>query len=194
VFETYGSREVMLIASESPAHEGLLVQMENLVVEVVVREPDGRERPAAAGEVGEVVITDLHNFGMPFIRYANGDLAVAGPEGKSACGRAHQRLASIEGRVAETLTDAQGGRVNGLMFNVMVVSLGDAVRQFQAVQHKDRSVTLRIVPSPSFDDGKRQLVHDIARRYLAGLPFNLETVGEIPTLPGGKRQVVVVER
>ena len=194
VFETYGSREVMLIASESEAHDGLLVQMENLVVEVIVREPGGRERPAAPGETGEVVITDLHNFGMPFIRYANGDLAVAGAPGTSACGRAHQRLASIEGRVTETLTDATGARVNGLVFNVMFASVGGAVRQFQAVQHRDRSITLRVVPNEKFDDATRKVVHDVAAKYLPGLPFALETVQEIPTLPGGKRQVVVVER
>jgi phenylacetate-CoA ligase len=193
IFETYGSREVMLIASESEAHDGLLVQMENLIVEVVVRE-HGRERPAAPGELGEVVLTDLHNLGMPFIRYANGDLAVAGPEGPSACGRAHQRLASIEGRVTETLRGADGARVNGLVFNVMFASVGDAVRQFQAIQHADRSITLRVVPNAHFDDAARQVVHDVAARYLPGLPFQLRTVNEIPTSPGGKRQVVVVER
>jgi phenylacetate-CoA ligase len=167
--------------------------MENLVVEVVVRE-DGRERPAAPGEVGEVVVTDLHNLGMPFIRYANGDLAVAGPDRPSACGRAHQRLASVEGRVTETLRDADGARVNGLVFNVMFASVGDAVRQFQAVQHADRSITLRVVPGATFDDAARRVVHDVAARYLPGLPFELSTVSEIPTSPGGKRQVVVVER
>jgi phenylacetate-CoA ligase len=193
IFETYGSREVMLIASESEAHDGLLVQMENLIVEVVVRD-DGRERPAAPGELGEVVVTDLHNLGMPFIRYANGDLAVAGPDRPSACGRAHQRLASVEGRVTETLRDAAGARVNGLVFNVMFASVGDAVRQFQAVQHADRSITLRVVPGATFDDAARRVVHDVAARYLPGLPFQLSTVSEIPTSPGGKRQVVVVER
>jgi phenylacetate-CoA ligase len=193
VFETYGAREVMLIASESEAHDGLLVQMENLIVEVVVRE-DGRERPAAPGELGEVVLTDLHNLGMPFIRYANGDLAIAGPARPSACGRAHQRLASVEGRVTETLRGADGARVNGLVFNVMFASVGDAVRQFQAVQHADQSITLRVVPNASFDDATRRVVHDVAARYLPGLPFELDTVQEIPTSPGGKRQVVVVER
>ncbi len=192
IYETYGSREVMLIGSESEAHDGLLVQMENLIVEVVVRE-GGRERPAEPGETGEVVITDLHNLGMPFIRYANGDLAIAGAAGKSACGRAHQRLAAIEGRVTETLTDANGARVNGLVFNVLFASVGNAVRQFQAVQHPDRSITLRVVPNENFDDATRRVVHDMAARYLPGLPFDLATVSEIPTLPGGKRQVVVVE-
>jgi hypothetical protein len=62
------------------------------------------------------------------------------------------------------------------------------------VQHRDRSITLRVVPNEKFDDATRKVVHDVAAKYLPGLPFALETVQEIPTLPGGKRQVVVVER
>ena len=81
VFESYGCREVMLIASECDAHDGLHVSMENLLVEIVVTEPDGTQRAAREGEQGEIVITDLHNLAMPFIRYANGDLGVAGSEG-----------------------------------------------------------------------------------------------------------------
>jgi phenylacetate-CoA ligase len=85
VFETYGSREVMLMAAECPAHAGLHVSMETLVVEVVVRDPAGGDRPARPGEVGEVVITDLTNLAMPFIRYANGDLAVPAEPGTCPC-------------------------------------------------------------------------------------------------------------
>src|SRR5581483_3500329 len=114
VFETYGCREVMLIGSECERHDGLHLSAENLIVEVIV---DGR--PARPGETGEVVITDLHNLGMPFIRYANGDLATAMDDSACACGRSLPRIGSIEGRVTETLRDAEGGRVSGLVFNVM---------------------------------------------------------------------------
>jgi phenylacetate-CoA ligase len=194
LFETYGSREVMLMGAETEAHEGLLVPMENVLVEVIVRTADGRERPAEPGETGEVVVTDLHNLGMPFIRYANGDLATMGPRKPSPCGRQHMRLAAIDGRVTETLTDAKGAPVNGLVFNVMFSTLGYSVRRFQAVQHKDRSVTLRVVPSDKFDADARKTIHDVAGKYLTGLPFKLEIVNDIPTSPSGKRHVVVVEK
>src|SRR4029078_11767360 len=119
VFETYGCREVMLMATECEAHAGLHTSMETLVVEVVVREGgNGTSRAARPGELGEVVITDLTNHAMPFIRYANGDLAIPAEPGTCACGRAHPRLASIEGRVTETLVDGTGARVNGLAFHV----------------------------------------------------------------------------
>jgi phenylacetate-CoA ligase len=193
LFETYGSREVMLMGAETEAHEGLLVPMENILLDVIVRE-NGKERLAEPGETGEVVVTDLHNFGMPFIRYANGDLATMGPRAPSPCGRHHMRLSAIEGRVTETLTDAKGAPVNGLVFNVMFSTLGYTVRQFQAVQHKDRSVTLRVVPNEKFDADAKKIVYAQAEKYLTGLPFKLEIVQDIATSPSGKRHVVVVER
>jgi phenylacetate-CoA ligase len=193
VFETYGSREVMLMATECEAHAGLHTSMETLVVEVVVRE-DGTVRAAKPGELGEVLVTDLTNHAMPFIRYANGDLAVAGPEEICACGRALPRLASVEGRVTETLVDGNGARVNGLVFNVVIAHLAHAIRQFQVVQHKDRSVTLRVAPTATFDAGIEGVLRATWERYLSGVPVKLELVPELPIAQSGKRQVVVVER
>ncbi len=197
VFETYGCREVMLIGAECEAHTGLHISAENLLVEVLVRElgRDGKEqvRPANAGETGEVVLTDLHNWAMPFIRYANGDLAKMGSGDICACGRTLPRLSSVEGRVTETLLDADGNRVNGLIFNVVIAHLAGAIRQFQVVQHKDRSVSLRVVPSVSFDEGTEQKLYDVWRYYLSGVAFSLEKVSSIDPGPNGKRQVVLVE-
>jgi phenylacetate-CoA ligase len=196
VFETYGCREVMLISTECDAHDGQHISMETLVIEIVVRQ-DGSaagERPAEPGELGEVVITDLTNLAMPFIRYANGDLAVAGKPGTCICGRSLPRLASIEGRVTETLVDGSGARVNGLVFNVVIAHLAHAIRQFQVVQHKDRSITLRVAPTGTFNGDVEAVLRQTWERYLTGVPVKLELVTELPIAATGKRQVVVVER
>ncbi|HEX3765734.1 MAG TPA: hypothetical protein VHW23_43860, partial [Kofleriaceae bacterium] len=79
-FETYGCREVMMIAAECEQHDGMHTAMENLIVEVLVREPGGAIRAARPGEVGEVAITDLHNLACPMIRYVTGDLAIGRAE------------------------------------------------------------------------------------------------------------------
>jgi phenylacetate-CoA ligase len=195
VFETYGSREVMLMATECEAHSGLHLSMENLIVEVVVREGAGTvPRAAQPGELGEVVVTDLHNLAMPFIRYATGDLAVPAPPDPCPCGRAHPRLANVEGRVTETLLDAAGNRVNGLVFNVVIAHLAHAIKRFQVVQHKDRSITLRIVPTATFDAGIEKVLRDTWQRYLAGVAVTIERVDDLPIAKSGKRQVVSVER
>jgi phenylacetate-CoA ligase len=192
VFETYGCREVMLVAGECAEHDGLHIQVENLVVEVVG--PDGR--PVAPGQVGQVLLTDLHNYGQPFIRFANGDLAVAmPPDAPCRCGRAHPRLASVEGRSTETLRDRDGQPVGGMVFNLAFSPLADAVRQFQAVQHRDGSITVKVVPAAGRELPGAAIDH-VARscaKYLPGLPIAFETVPEIPATRAGKRRVVVVE-
>jgi phenylacetate-CoA ligase len=193
VFETYGCREVMLIGTECEAHAGLHVSAENLIVEVVVVE-DGGERPARPGESGEVVLTDLHNFGMPFIRYANGDRAIQGPEERCPCGRTLPRLAAVDGRSADTLRDGHGNRVGGLVFNLIFSVLAATVRQFQAVQHKDRSITLRLIPTDKLDDTARAHIRHNIAKYLPGIDVKIETVTDIPVSASGKRQVVIVER
>lgn len=193
VFETYGSREFMLIAAECEAHAGLHISMENLIVEVLVRE--GPElRPAEAGEVGEVAVTDLHNFGAPFIRYLNGDLAEQGSTARCACGRGLARLGSIQGRVTDTLHDAAGRPVSGLFFNVLFSVLADKVKQFQVFQHRSGNIDLKLVPTAAFDDAVARGIQDNCARHLPGVEVAVQEVPEIPVGPAGKLRVVVVER
>ncbi|UCF79022.1 MAG: phenylacetate--CoA ligase family protein, partial [Candidatus Eiseniibacteriota bacterium] len=71
VTNRYGCEEVSLIACECEEHDGLHINMDTLVVEFV---RDGRA--VRAGEPGAVVVTDLTNYGMPFIRYSLGDVCV----------------------------------------------------------------------------------------------------------------------
>ncbi|WP_394850408.1 phenylacetate--CoA ligase family protein [Pendulispora brunnea] len=193
VFETYGCREVMLIASECEAHEGLHVSMENILVEILVTEPDGRERPAREGETGEVVITDLHNLGMPFIRYKNGDLAVAGPADRCPCGRHLSRIAKVEGRAADLLKGADGTVISGVAFHVLFTGLADAARQFQVVQHRDRSITLRIVPGDGLNDVSLENIRRGCAQLLKEVPVRIETTPEIPLTKEGKRRTVIIE-
>ena len=72
VFQSYGSREFMMIGMECWQHNGYHLVGTNLITEVV----DENGSPLPAGEVGRIVITDLRNAANPFIRYEIGDLGV----------------------------------------------------------------------------------------------------------------------
>jgi phenylacetate-CoA ligase len=193
VFDVYGCREVMMIAGECELHDGLHVSMENLVVEIVVTE-NGRERPARDGETGEVVLTDLHNFGMPFIRYANGDIATAGTTRRCGCGRTLPRIRSVQGRVSETLRDADGAAVSGIAMSFAIQDVSSAVRQFQVVQHRDGSVTIKLVQLEELSAAALAHVHKCAQRLLAGVQIRVEVVPDLPRSAAGKHHLVVVER
>src|SRR6185312_15465562 len=81
VIDMYSSQEVGYIALECPQEEQYHVQSENLFVEVL----DEAGRACQPGEVGKVVVTTLHNFAMPLLRYDIGDYAEVGAPCR--CGR-----------------------------------------------------------------------------------------------------------
>jgi phenylacetate-CoA ligase len=195
-FDTYGCREVMLVGSECEQHDGMHTSMENMIVELVVREPDGSTRAAQVGETGEVVVTDLHNLACPMIRYVNGDLAVARGDERCPCGRGLQRIGPIVGRVTDTLFDGAGNPVGGLVFNILFASIGAHARSFQVHQRVDRSIVLKVVPfqGTKFPEKETKMLKEHAARYLPGAPFAIEVVDDIPLSPAGKRRVVVVDK
>jgi phenylacetate-CoA ligase len=190
IFETYGSRETMLIAAECDAHDGMHIQEENLVVEVV------REgHSVGPGQSGEVVITDLHNLGMPLIRYVNGDVAVLGESSACACGRRLAKLARVEGRRADTLVDRDGNAVPGIVFHVLFSDARkEIVRQFQAVQSDGGAVVLKVVRGREFSEDAFAAIIQRFQGYLRGLPFTVEFHEAIaPHMTTGKFKTIVAE-
>jgi phenylacetate-CoA ligase len=192
IFETYGNREVMLIAAECEAHQGLHLSMENLMVELVVRHGE-QTRPAEQGELGEVVLTDLHNYGAPFIRYLTGDLAIQCAAGRCACGRELTRLEGVEGRSTDTLRDGAGRAVSGLFFNVLFAALAHKVREFQVVQRRDRAIELKLVPTSQFDDSLLEQLRAHCGKHIPGVELRTEIVTQLTPDRSGKLRVVTVE-
>lgn len=185
VFETYGSREFMLIAAECPEHDGLHLNSEHHVVEIV----DEAGVPVPDGVEGDVLVTDLTNYGMPFIRYANGDRAIA-QAGGCACGRSLPRLARVTGRRLDVLTTPDGRRLPGEFFPHIIKDLS-SVRQFQVVQEIPEAVTIRLVAPTWNDRDEAWLRREIAAAAGPLLEVRLERVEQIPLTGAGKLQVVV---
>jgi len=97
VLQCYATADVGVIAYETPAHDGMIVN-ENLIVEIV---RPGTGDPMREGEVGEVVVTSF-NPDYPMIRLATGDLSAVMP-GVSPCGRTNMRITGWMGRADQTV-------------------------------------------------------------------------------------------
>jgi phenylacetate-CoA ligase len=97
VLQNYGTADLGLVAYESPAMEGMILD-EGVWVEIV---RPGTGDPVAPGEVGEVVVTTLTNKEYPLIRFATGDLSAV-LAGTSPCGRTNTRIKGWMGRADQT--------------------------------------------------------------------------------------------
>jgi phenylacetate-CoA ligase len=186
LFETYGSREFMLIGAECSDHRGLHLTADQLLVEIL--NDDGQ--PTPAGQVGNVVITDLFNYGMPFIRYVNGDQALAGFD-RCTCGRGLPLLREVRGRRIDSILTPDGRLVPGIFFPHLFKDF-TAVRQFQVVQPSLDRLEVRVVLQPDMKDSDRdrilEVISDTVGKFVQ---LDWQPVKEIPLTRAGKHMVVV---
>lgn len=185
VFETYGSREFMLIASECDKHNGLHLSAENLYVEFL---KDGK--PVKDGELGEIVVTDLHNYGMPFIRYRIGDLGVPA-SGQCPCDRGLPLVERIKGRLLDTIQTPDGRFVPGEFFPHLMKEFPD-ISKFQVVQEQLGLLNIALVTDGKFTTETQNFLLTEIRKVLGEeikIEFNLVT--DIPVTGSGKFRVVV---
>ncbi|HEY7617989.1 MAG TPA: hypothetical protein VH744_14375, partial [Terriglobales bacterium] len=181
IYNTYGSREFMSVAAECEFHSGLHVNAENLIVESVQVEPE---------ETPEIIITDLHNHGMPFIRYRIGDSGCI-DNTPCRCGRNLPRLYSIQGRVLDLLTLPNGDKVGGGAFCHLFKDIAE-IKEFQVEQTSVNHIEVRVVLRQELSQGSRDSI-DTAFRILFGdtSVVRLKEVSEIPRTQSGKRRVTI---
>lgn len=148
VYDKYGAREFSGIAYKCHCDDGYHIIGENYIVEIL---KDGK--PAQPGETGEVIITDLNNYCMPFIRYRIGDLAVAADPGKPcACGRGLPKIQSVSGRIQAIIIGANGRYLPGTFFAHFFKDYSHLVKQYQVFQEIPGAIELRIIKGLRFDD------------------------------------------
>ncbi|MCK9356033.1 MAG: hypothetical protein M0R22_02630 [Dehalococcoidia bacterium] len=155
-FSKYSCQEVFEVAMECEAHTGLHVAAEDIVVEIA----DESGNPEPAGREGRVLLTNLHNYAMPFIRYENGDssslVADACP-----CGRALPLLSHVVGRRFDIIHTPSGRRITGSNLGSNRLALFP-VLQFQFVQEELDCLVVRVVPRAGtgpeeLDDMRRRI-------------------------------------
>ena len=190
VVDMYSAREAGYLALQCPDNDVLHVQSEVTLVEVV----DASGRPCGPGEAGTVLVTPLHNFAMPMIRYAIGDVAEVG--GPCPCGRGLPVLTRVLGRRQNMLILPSGEERWPLLSNSDIKALTalGPIRQYQFVQRRPEAVELRLaVPRALEADETAAIIAWVHKKF--GYPFEV-TVSEHPALhpkPSGKFEDFVSE-
>lgn len=180
IVDMYSSQEVGLIALQCPVSGLYHIQSENLIVEVL----DDAGQPCKSGQVGRVVITDLHNFATPLIRYEIRDYAEVGPV--CPCGRGLPTLSRIMGRRRNMVTLPDGSKHWPLVGAYHYREIAD-IRQYQAIQHTLEDIEIRLVVSPLTRE-QEAAIGALAQQAL-GYPFRLRFSyfdRELPGTRGGK--------
>lgn len=190
VVDTYSCREAGSLAFQCPASDAFHVNAEGIYLEVL-RE-DGS--PCGPGETGRVVITPLHNFAMPLLRYEIGDYAEVGEP--CPCGRGLPVLKRIAGRVTNMAVDPTGRRFwPGLRASFLTRIA--PFRQLRLVQHDVATIELCYVLERDLTT-EEQAAASRALADMLGYPFRVRfsRVPSLPRGPGGKYEdfVSLLER
>jgi phenylacetate-CoA ligase len=188
IADIYSSVETGYIALQCPADDSLYhVQAEVALVEIL--DPAGN--PCSPGEAGEVVVTPLHNFATPLIRYAIGDFAV--PGGPCGCGRTLPTLARIMGRTRNAVVLPDGRRRWATVGPKKLAKI-HAVRQIQVVQHTVDDIEVKLVVARPLEAGEEARIRSNIQEDLGHpFPVRFSYHAEIPLGPGGKYEDFVSE-
>ncbi|MEO6828851.1 MAG: hypothetical protein ABI164_03510 [Acidobacteriaceae bacterium] len=188
----YGSREVGMIASECSAHAGMHFHpwASSVEFDPIGDTPDG---PAY-----RLLITDLLNYGQPFIRYDTGD-CVTLSEQQCSCGRWFPLAQKILGRVCEGIILADGGIIPGITLGTQMAQMGHTFRSIAQVQFVQKSVEHLHLRYAVKEDNrfKQQELTSICSSINAlmnqPMQWSLEQVEDIPRERSGKIRLCISE-
>ena len=181
VTNRYGCEEVSLIACECSAHRGLHLNLDTLVVEFI---RDGRA--AAPGEPGAIVVTDLTNRAMPFIRYKVGDVGI--PSDRTcSCGCTYPLMESVEGRIADYVVTPDGEYISGISLTENFAMCLTGIKQMQIVQERVDHLVFRLVRADDYHDGVVARIAELVRlRFGPRMRHAVEFVDAIQQEASGK--------
>jgi phenylacetate-CoA ligase len=186
LFNHYGTRDVGYIADECELRQGLHVHMEYLAVEIV----DENGYWVKDGEEGDILITELENFGMPIIRYRIGDRAVRTRK-TCPCGRGLQVIPAVTGRSTDIILLPNGNKLTGLVFPHALKDF--PIAEYQIVQKQLDIVEAKVVLEPGATESTLQAVQVAMKNIMPGVTVNLTSVTHIPRTRSGKLRSVISE-
>jgi len=185
LIDIYSCNEAGYMALQCPENEHYHIQSENVILEVL----NENNEHCQVGEVGRVVITTLHNFATPLIRYEIGDYAEVGEP--CSCGRGLPVLKRIVGRVRNLITYPDGTKKRPVVGSDSFEDIC-IVKQFQFVQKTVNDIEVKLVVENPLTEMEEDKLEKLILKSLRN-PFNLEFSyhDAIPRSNGGKFEDVI---
>ena len=186
--DNYSSTEMGCMAMQCPDTDNYHVMTETVIVEII--KDDGE--PCAPGEVGRLVVTDLHNHASPLIRYDIGDWAEAGEP--CSCGRGLPTISRFIGREHSILTRPDGTRIWPIFYGAKMNDVAP-VRQYQFRQKTVTSMEFRCYTEEPLTADQRVGLITLVQEAL-GYPYNMDLIEyrqPLPTTQRGKFQEFICE-
>jgi phenylacetate-CoA ligase len=181
-FDSYGCSELGWIACECHEHDGMHLFMDLYYLEIC-----RNNRLVKPGEIGRILVTDLSNKAMPFIRYDIGDVG-RWVEGAHHCGRNSLRL-EVVGRIQDTLLDSRG-RLFSSDDICNFFYRYPAVDNFQLIQKDPLKFDLLLVPKNGLSMDSHSLINDFQAFFEESCSLNVYIVKSIKPEEGGKFRFV----
>ena len=184
VVSRYSNQENGILAQQDKQSDTFLLNTSHYFFEFLQLDSD---EPAPAGEPARLILTDLYNRAMPFIRYETGDVVIAGD--LSAEGRKQTVLKDVWGRHADIIQDTRGNKLSP-----HYIALGfrrfDWIREYQLIQ--EGQTRFRLVAEVARDRSDDRNIHQFLQ-HLVGPDAQIEIayMDEIPRETSGKLKKVV---
>jgi len=184
VYDFYGAREATAISAECSEHSGYHISAENYVLECM---KEGER--AALGKTGGILITNLRNYAMPFIRYEIGDLGSLS-DNFCSCGRGLPLMSSIEGRITDIIVTQDGNFISTPVLTLIFKNL--PIKQYQIIQEKLEKIRVKIVKAKGYSEKDTNYVVRGMHKFIGGnIQIRVEFVESIPLKASGKRRPVI---
>jgi phenylacetate-CoA ligase len=181
--QTYACHEIPFMGWECGATGEMHTCDDAAIVEVI-----RGGRPAETGEEGEVVVTNLHAYAMPFLRYRLADVVTRGSE-RCACGQPFSTIRAIQGRMIDYFPLPDGRLVHPYEILSLVPRVDAWIRQYHLLQDRPDRIVMQVVPSTAAVPELQQVIsRAVAPLIGPGVEFQVRVVDLIPPGPGGKRR------
>lgn len=193
VADYYNNEEGGNLAWECPANPEF---MHPNTATVWIEAVDHQGIPIPTGSEGHLIITNLYNYSMPFIRYETGDRGILLETGKCQCGFDGPVMRLTEGRNENYIVLPDGREISPrFMFNVVNTgfphdkkdwNMIDAMRIFQIIQESNDLIEIRVVPGPAYSDSLWRAVEENLKILHPAMRLKVSIVDDLRAEPGKK--------